>query len=73
MNETPNQTKKMLTRNPTLTALMEIEARFATHCVDGLEDDGEPLRIWAMNAKHADDIAKALKNLNCKVLKVQKV
>lgn len=53
-------TKKMLERDPFITALYNIECRDATHCVNGLEDGTEPARVWAMNEGHANEIAKAL-------------
>lgn len=63
MNDThtPNQTRKMFTRNPIITAMFEIESRHATWCVSGLEDGNEPARVWAMSKTHANDIAKVLK------------
>lgn len=54
--------KKMLTRNPLITAFFAIESRDATWCVNGLEDGSEPARVWAMSKSHAADIAKALKS-----------
>lgn len=75
MNETnpTNQTRKMLTRDPVITALFNIECRNATHCVDALEDDGEPARVWCMNVTHAQDVAKALKSHGFTKVKVQEV
>ena len=64
MNDTDNaknQTRKMLTRDPLITAFFAIESRDATWCVSALEDGEEPARVWAMNKAHAQDIAKALK------------
>lgn len=54
-------TKKMLERDPFITALFNIECRHATYCVNGLEDGTEPARVWAMNENHANEIAKVLK------------
>jgi hypothetical protein len=73
MNDTnpTNQTRKMLTRDPMLTAFFNIECRNATHCVDAFEDDGEPARVWAMNVTHAGDIAKALKGFGFTSIKIQ--
>lgn len=53
--------RKMLTRDPMITAFFAIESRDATWCVNGLEDGSEPARVWAMSKTHASDIAKALK------------
>lgn len=63
MNDTDNaknQTRKMLTRDPFITALFAIESRTATHCVDALEDGEEPARVWALGEGHAKQIAAAL-------------
>lgn len=73
MNDTnaTNSTKKMLTRDPLLTAFLEIECRTATHCVDAVDDEGEPFRIWAMSKIHAKDIALALPKFNLTVTNIQ--
>jgi hypothetical protein len=62
MNDTnpTNQTRKMLTRDPIISALLNLECRTATHCVSALEDDGEPARVWCQNITHAEGVAKSL-------------
>lgn len=60
MENTPNQTRKMLTRDPFITALFEIPSRDATHCVSALEDGEEPARVWCRDITHAEEIAAVL-------------
>lgn len=59
-NNTPNQTRKMLTRHPFVTALFEIPSRDATYCVSALEDGEEPARVWCIDHNHAILIAATL-------------
>ncbi len=65
--------RKMLTRNPLITAFFAIESRDATWCVNALEDGTEPARVWAMNKGHAQDIAKALKGHGFTAIKIEEV
>ena len=57
---TPNQSAKMLKRDPFVTSLFAIESANASHCVSALEDGEEPARVWAMNISHAEQIAAIL-------------
>ena len=64
MNDTDNaknQTRKMLTRDPLITAFFAIESRDATWCVSALEDGEEPARVWCHSESHAEQVAKVLK------------
>ena len=53
--------RKMLTRDPMITAFFAIESRDATWCVSGLEDGSEPARVWCHSESHASQVAKVLK------------
>jgi hypothetical protein len=63
--------RKMLTRNPLITAFFAIESREATWCVNALEDGTEPARVWAMGKAHAQDTAKALKGFGFTNIKIE--
>ena len=52
--------RKMLTRDPMITAFFAIESRDATWCVSGLEDGSEPARVWCSDIVHATEIAAVL-------------
>ena len=54
--------RKMLTRDPMITAFFAIESRDATWCVSGLEDGSEPARVWCHGEAHANQVAKVLKS-----------
>lgn len=59
-NNTPNQTRKMLTRDPFITALFAIRSGDSTYCVSALEDGDEPARVWCHDIVHATEIAAVL-------------
>lgn len=65
--------KKMLTRDPVINALLNLECRHATHCVSGLEDGTEPARVWCQNITHAEDVCKVLANRGFTDLTIEEV
>jgi hypothetical protein len=66
-----NDTKKMLTRDPLLQALLNVECSEATHCVDACDVDGDDYRFWAMSQAHAEEIAAALPKFGLELVEIQ--